>query len=358
MNNRSVAVVLLQLGGPDSPDAVKPFLYNLFCDEDIIDFPGAFLARKFLAKVISSRRSKPIREHYEEIGGKSPINELTHLQAGALEKALQISSASIAVHIAMRYWHPMTESVVRQIKKDRNDLIILLPLYPQFSRATTFSSLNEWKRQATNYGIDHIETRIVCCYPEHPSLIDAFVDRINDGLKKFQEINPTDIDLVFSAHGVPVSFIEKGDPYQLQVECTVREVLNRGKWKSPTVLCYQSKVGPQRWIGPSLVDTINALAHKGRKHILVIPIAFVTEHIETLHEINIEVREEAEHLGVEQFETMKALNDHPLFIQCLKDLVLSTIQSGENVDSKCKRFADSNRSKHFPVLCPRYEAKK
>jgi ferrochelatase len=318
--NKKTAIVLFQLGGPDSLGAVEPFLFNLFMDPDIIDFPFAFLARRALAKFISGRRSLKVQNNYKMIGGKSPILELTRLQANALHARLVQQGIQAQVYIAMRYWHPMTNEIVRDIKTGRFDQAILIPLYPQFSQATTGSSINEWNRQAKRLGLD-IPTRFVCCYPNHPALLEAFVENINKSLEKFSNISPANIDLVFSAHGVPVNYIQKGDPYQLQIEETVRRVVERGTWKSPHTLCFQSKVGPMQWLKPSLIETVERLALEGRKHLLVIPIAFVTDHIETLHEINIDVRKHALARGIQQFELMPALNDHPKFIECLSGMV-------------------------------------
>jgi ferrochelatase len=320
---KKVAIVLFQLGGPDSLEAIEPFLYNLFCDPDIINFPGAFLARRPLAKFISSKRSKKVAEHYKEIGGKSPIIDLTIAQANALQRELS-KQLSAKVCVAMRYWHPLTEEVIAEMKKEKFSKIILLPLYPQYSKATTVSSIKEWNRQCKllNYTVP---TETICCYHNHPLYIEAIVDNINLAYKQFSHLDPKDVDLVFSAHGVPVSLIREGDPYQRHIEETVQLVVHNGQWKSPHLLCYQSKVGPAEWLKPSLDHTIHDLAAKGRKHLLVIPVAFVTEHIETLHEINIEAREEAKHLGIEQFEMMPALNDSPKFIQCLTDLVLKNV---------------------------------
>ncbi len=352
---KKVAVVTFQLGGPDSVEAVEPFLNTLFLDPDIIDFPGAFLARKFLAKTIASRRSKPIGEHYREIGGKSPINELTDAQARALERSLRERGIDARVFVAMRYWHPLTDEIVRRIKKEAFDEIVLLPLYPQFSKATTFSSLNEWNRQTRLLGLDH-RPRLICCYPNHPLYIEALVGNINTTLERFRGIPQENIDIVFSAHGVPLDFIRRGDPYKLQVEETVRQVLTKGNWKSPSLLCYQSKVGPSKWLEPSLLKSIQDLAAKGRKHLLIVPVAFVTEHIETLHEINIEAREEAEHHGIRQFEMMPALNNHPRFIQCLSDLVQAKIGSDAHETSRCRVFRDELGHKDEPVLCPWYSS--
>lgn len=350
----NVAVVLFQLGGPDSIDAVEPFLYNLFRDPDIFDFPGAFLARNLLARRISSRRAKPAAAHYQTIGGKSPINELTDSQAKELERSLRSQGISASVFVAMRYWKPFTDEAIRQIQKGSFDQIILLPLYPHFSRATTFSSVNEWKRRIAEANLPGIPTKLVCCYPNHPFYIEALVENINLTMARFDSIDPTDVDLVFSAHGVPVDFITRGDPYKLHIEETVRRTMERGGWPSPHVLCYQSKVGSSRWLEPSFHTTIVDLARKGRRHLLIVPIAFVTNHIETLHEINIEGREEALRHGVRQFEMMPALNSNPQFIRCLTELVKERILSPTPFTNCRQLWAD--RSQAEPSLCPWYRS--
>jgi ferrochelatase len=323
-NQQSIAVVLLQLGGPDTLDAVEPFLYNLFCDPDIINFPGAFLARKYIARRISSSRSKKVAERYRKIGGKSPIYDLTKAQALALERELRKTIAA-DVYIAMRYWHPLTDEVIKEIKQKEYKKIILLPLYPQYSLATTVSSIKEWNRQVSLLGFTTIPTETVCCYHNHHLYIDAIIENINIAAGRFSPADRSKIDLVFSAHGIPMSLVRKGDPYKGQIEETVRLVVQGGQWNFSHHLCYQSKVGPAEWLKPSLDETITTLAARSRHFLLVVPVAFVTEHIETLHEINIEARERAIHLGVKQFEMMPALNDHPKFIACLKEMVLNNI---------------------------------
>ena len=324
MNEKQIAVILFQLGGPDSLEAIEPFLYNLFCDPDIIDFPGAFLARKPVAKFIATRRSQKVAHHYQDIGGKSPILELTTGQAHALQNELD-KHINADVHVAMRYWHPMTQEVILQLKKKNYKKIILLPLYPQYSKTTTGSSINEWERQCAKLQFTSVLASTVTSYYNHPLYIEAIVERINETYTKFSGVNPNDIDLVFSAHSVPVSVIQSGDPYKQHIEETVKHVVTKGNWESPHVLCYQSKVGPSEWLKPSLTNTIRELASRQRKHLLVVPVAFVTEHIETLHEINIEAREDAKRFGIQQFEISPALNNHPKFIQCLVELVLSHI---------------------------------
>jgi protoporphyrin/coproporphyrin ferrochelatase len=339
-NNQSavrIGVVLFQLGGPDSPEAVEPFLYNLFSDPDIIDFPLARLAREPLARLISSRRARAVREHYAEIGGKSPIGELTARQAAALEAELR-KSHDARVFVAMRYWHPMTHEVVEAVHAHALSHLVLLPLYPQYSKTTTGSSLNEWNRLYRN-GATPIS--LIPDYHDDPAYIDSVVAKVNDALARFRapltpnnigaihelplrEPSTNDVHLVFSAHGVPLSSIEHGDPYQRQIEATVRLVRARGGFPNPWRLCYQSRSGPGRWLRPFLEETLDDLSRQpeGSRRVLVIPIAFVSDHVETLHEIDIDARAHARRIGIEQFEVMPALNDSPQFIRALAQLVL------------------------------------
>jgi len=325
-DEKKIAVVLFQLGGPDTLAAVEPFLYNLFCDPDIINFPGSFLARKPLAKLISTTRSKTVRQKYAEIGGGSPIRRLTEQQAAALELALQPHVPARAV-VAMRYWHPDTDKAIASLESAPYDELVLLPLYPHYSLATTGSSLKEWKRlhkpKSPVHLIDH--------FFDHPDYVSAIVDRVNSVLRQLPQ--PEDVHLVFSAHGLPMVLVEKGDPYPQQVESTVRLVREMGAWRNPHTLCYQSKVGPQKWLQPSLTATIEDLARDDVKRMLVVPISFLTDHIETLHEINIEAREQAESLGIHDFHMMPALNDSPLLIRALADLVLRAVGRRSGVAS-------------------------
>ena len=321
-DRKKIAVVLFQLGGPDSPDAVEPFLYNLFCDPDIIDFFGAWFARRPLARYIARTRAATVRHHYNDIGGQSPIRLLTERQAGALEAALA-PHADAKCFIAMRYWHPLSEEAAAQVKAWNAPELVLLPLYPQYSFATSSSSLKEWNRV---YNPDGHAPRVhtVEKFFDHPLYIQSIAEKITLTLTHFDE--PGGAHIIFSAHGLPLSLIERGDPYARQVEETVRLVMARGGWKNAHTLCYQSKVGRRKWLTPSLVETIDKLARAGEKRLIVVPIAFVTEHIETLHEINIEAREQAAHLGVEQFEMMPAVGDSPTFIAALADVVLQSLR--------------------------------
>lgn len=323
---KKIAVVLFQLGGPDSQAAVEPFLYNLFRDPDIINFPGSFLARRPLAKLISTTRSKKVRQRYADIGGGSPIRRLTEQQGRALDAALRphISARTI---VAMRYWHPNTEEAIAALESAPFDELVLLPLYPHYSFATTGSSLKEWNRlykpKTPVHLVDH--------FFDHPDYVAGLVERVNIVLKQLPR--PEEVHLVFSAHGLPMALVEKGDPYPQHIEATVRLVRELGAWPNPHVLCYQSRVGPQKWLQPPLTGTIEKMASEGVKRMLVVPISFLTEHIETLHEINIEAREQAESLGIHDFHMMPALNDSPLLIRALADLVLRAVGRRSGVAS-------------------------
>jgi protoporphyrin/coproporphyrin ferrochelatase len=315
---KKISVILFQLGGPDSSSAVEPFLYNLFCDPDIIDFFGAWFARRPLARYIARTRAGVVRHHYDAIGGHSPIRLLTERQALALEAALA-PHCDAKCFIAMRYWHPLSAEAAAQVNTWNAPDIVLLPMYPQYSFATTSSSLKEWKRVFHPNGnaprLHTVET-----FFDHPLYVQSVAEKIALALTHFDE--PDRAHIVFSAHGLPLSLIERGDPYARQVADTVKLVLQRGAWKNAHTLCFQSKVGRRKWLAPSLIDTIDQLARSGEKHLLIVPIAFVTEHIETLHEINIEAREQAHKLGIEQFEMMPAVGDSPTFISALADVVL------------------------------------
>jgi protoporphyrin/coproporphyrin ferrochelatase len=324
---KRVGIVLFQLGGPDSLEAVEPFLLNLFLDPDIIPLGPLGILRRPIAKLISSRRSIPVAGKYAEIGRRSPIGLLTERQRVRLIAALSPCIDAVAV-IAMRYWHPMSAEAAEELRKaEPLDDIVLLPLYPHFSYATTLSSLKEWRRV---YGPPNGRTKehTVGQFYDHPLYIQAVTQRIGSVLRQFPDSSR--IHLVFSAHGLPISLVEKGDPYPKQIETTVRMVNELGAqlyagWPRTHLLCYQSRVGPAKWLQPPLTGTIERLGREGVKEVLVVPISFVTEHIETLHEINIEGRAEAKGVGIETFRMMPAVGDSPLFISALKDLVLRAV---------------------------------
>src|SRR5947209_3321445 len=247
-----LGVVLFQLGGPDSIEAIEPFLYNLFCDPDIIDFPFARIARQPLARLISSRRAKHVAHHYSEIGGKSPILEFTRRQAVALEAVLR-REYDARVIIAMRYWHPFTAAAIHEMEQHAPSDVVLLPLYPQYSRTTTGSSLNEWNRCFYPNGWSP-RVHAVEEFHEDERYLSSVVHGIDETLAGFAD--PADVDFVFSAHSVPLSVIERGDPYQRQIERTTDLVWQRGNWRGRRHLCYQSKVGASKWLAPSMHQTI------------------------------------------------------------------------------------------------------
>jgi protoporphyrin/coproporphyrin ferrochelatase len=329
---KRVGIVMFQLGGPDSLAAVEPFLMNLFLDPDIIPLGPLGLLRRPIAKLISSSRAVPVSGRYAQIGRRSPIATLTGRQRDRLVRALSPYIDPVAV-VAMRYWHPMTSEALDTLRQAGPlDEIVLLPLYPHYSYATTLSSMKEWQRVSELAKWPPAKgapaVRVVENFYNHPLYIRGLVENIGRVLRQFPD--SARIQLIFSAHGLPMSLVEKGDPYPRQIEETVRLTCESGaqrfpEWPATHLLCYQSRVGPAKWLQPPLTGTIERLAHEGVKEMLIVPISFVTEHIETLHEINIEAREEALKLGVERFRMMPALGDSPYFIAALKDLVLHAV---------------------------------
>lgn len=326
-----LGVVLLNLGGPDSLDAVEPFLFNLFNDPEIINFPLSFLFRKRLARLISSRRAPIIQKQYEKIGGKSPLVELTTVQARLLEAKLRLEGLDASVHLAMRYWKPFTEDAIREIEKSGADRIVLLPLYPQFSKSTTGSSVKEWNRLiADRPALKSIPTDVVEHYFDFPSYLDAVIERVDEALERFPAEVRDDVHLLFSAHGTPMKLVREGDPYSGHICETVTAVRERRQWPNPHTLCFQSKVGPQKWLTPSTPDVIEELAAAGTKHMLAVPIAFVSDHLETLFELGGEYGHLAREKGVAQYEIMEGLNDSDKFAEALKELVVREIGLREN----------------------------
>jgi ferrochelatase len=320
MLHKSIGVVLFQLGGPETLEAIEPFLYNLFCDPDIIDFPFARIGRKPLARLISTTRARKVEHHYAAIGGGSPIRKFTEMQAIALQRELRDRGVDAHCVVAMRYWHPFTSEAVEQLKSLGCDEIVLLPLYPQYSSTTTGSSLNEWRRcwNAESHG--SLPLHVVHEFYRDTIYLESVAEKIDQALARFD--HPESPTVVFSAHSVPMSVIESGDPYQRQIEETVALLMERGAWRNPHRLCYQSKVGASRWLQPSLRTTLRDLAAAGTKQVLIVPVSFVSDHVETLGEIDHEARKLAASLGIERFEMSDGLNDSPRFISALAGLVV------------------------------------
>jgi ferrochelatase len=322
--SEKIGVVLLNLGGPDTLEAVEPFLYNLFSDPDIIDFPGSFLFRKRLAKLISSRRHVWVQKQYEKIGGGSPLKAHTLKQASMLEERLN-ETLPARVYVAMRYWHPFTDEALDEIERDGIKQVVLLPLYPHYSKATTVSSKKEWDARLAARKHLNLETLLVEHYYDHPIYVEALAERIVEGLERFPEERRNDVHIVFSAHGTPMKLVRQGDPYSSHIKATVKAVMEQSGLGNEHSLCYQSKVGPMNWLEPSTPDMIKELAAKGVKNMLVVPVAFASDHLETLFELGIEYRRVANEAGVEQYEITTGLNDSPTFIRALTELVLENL---------------------------------
>lgn len=355
----TIGTILLNLGGPDSLQAVKPFLYNLFSDRQIIRLGPPFM-QKPLAWLISTIRSKKTEQYYRLIGGKSPILDITKAQAKALEEVLNKESGvnshqsilphpplskgginggvfselrtpnsqlSFKVYIGMRYWHPFIEDVIPEIYKNGIRKLIALSLYPQYSITTSGSSISKLNEVAADY---RMETVCIPSWYNHPLYIEALVDVIKKGVDSFftssfipHPSSLNEIHVLFSAHSLPQKIIDKGDPYVDQTMETIRDIAKRIpiKWH----LSYQSKSGPVKWLEPSTEEKIKELASEGVKNILVVPISFVSDHIETLYEIDILYKNFAEKLGV-NLKRAESLNTHPKFIEALKDIVIKSLQ--------------------------------
>jgi len=315
-----LGVLLLNLGGPDKLEDVRPFLYNLFADPEIIRLPSP-LFQAPLAWLISTLRAKKSQENYKKIGGGSPIRRITEAQAQSLKLQLQQLGQEANVYIGMRYWHPFTEEAIAKIKKDAIEELVILPLYPQFSISTSGSSFRLLERlQLEDPEFKAIPYTVIPSWYQRSGYLEAMADLIRQELDKSE--HPEQVHIFFSAHGVPLSYVEEaGDPYQREIEdCTARimRTLNR---PNAHTLAYQSRVGPVEWLKPYTEDAIEELGAKGVDEVLVVPISFVSEHIETLQEIDIEYRELAEEAGIEHFRRVPALNTHPRFIEDLADLV-------------------------------------
>ncbi len=312
------AIVLFNLGGPDAPESVQPFLFNLFNDPAIIRLPNWI--RTPLAKLISSRRAPKAQAIYAELGGKSPLLENTQAQANAIEIALA-PHGNTKVFIAMRYWKPFSDETAQAVKAYQPDEIILLPLYPQFSTTTTGSSFKDWDRAAVRAGLA-VPTKKICCYPTKASFISAHAQAIKTYYDKAKASGNTP-RILFSAHGLPEKIVREGDPYQWQVEQTTQAVVKAlGIEGLDYVNCYQSRVGPMKWIGPSTESEI-ARAGTDKRGIVLVPIAFVSEHSETLVELDIEYAHLAKEAGVPVYVRVPTLSTAELFVTALAELCLN-----------------------------------
>lgn len=346
---QKIAVVCLALGGPTGAKTIKPFLQNFFMDPNIIRLPKPmrFALSRFIAW---SRNRKEAGEAYGEMGGASPILENTKAQAAALLEELKLAQPDVdwRVHVCMRYWHPRAESVAAQVQAFKPDRVILLPLYPQFSTTTTRSALQDWASACKAIGFE-VDTKVLCCHPWAKGYVQASAARLKPRYEEFvkqaKENGTKPPRILFSAHGLPESVIDDGDPYQWQCEQSAKAIVDAmGTKDLDWTICYQSKVGPMKWIGPSTEDEIERAA-KENTPLLVYPHAFVCEHVETIVEIGVEYKEVAEHKGVPEFSGVETVGTLPSYIHDLAGHVQRL--TGETADTIYKNHTDAGT-----CLCP------
>ena len=342
MMAEKVAVVMFNLGGPDSKNAIRPFLMNFFMDKNILRIPIPF--RCFLAALIANKRTKrEAGESYGELGDKSPLLENSQKQAKALERALKQSQGDqykFKTFICMRYWHPMSAQVVREVRDWGADKVIIVPLYPQFSTTTTWSSLQVWNKALYEAGIE-IPSTMICCYHDNSGFVKASAENIRKKYEKAQKDGYEAPRVLFSAHGLPESVIKDGDPYQWQCEQSAEAIVKElGIKDLDYQYCYQSRVGPQKWIGPSTEEALQKAADD-HKAVVIYPHAFTQEHVETLVELDIEYKEEAEEMGLHGYYRAETVGTHPSYIEGLHDMVLKHIDK------------QGMHAEHFKCPCPK-----
>lgn len=326
-NTEKTAVLLMNLGGPDSPKAVQPFLYNLFRDPDIFRLPFSFITQRLFAWLISTTRAPKVIPQYEALGGGSPILKLTQAQADALQAELQARGLNYPVTVAMRYWHPLTHDVVNQLRREGYNHFIVLPLYPHYSCTTTGSSLNELRRniQAGGPGVPKLPVKlsVIPSFWENEKYLKSLADTIEAGLDAHAwGCDRNDVTILFSAHSLPRKFVKKNkDPYPEQIQACAERVMQQYFPGNPWQLGYQSKVGNLVWLGPQTDGMLHYYAATETDNILMVPISFVSDHLETLYEIDLEYLQLAKELGLAHCHRAPALNSAPLFIEALADLI-------------------------------------
>jgi ferrochelatase len=320
----NVGVLLFNLGGPERLDEVRPFLYNLFADPDIIRLPWRAL-QKPLAWLISTQRYRKSSGYYKKIGGGSPLRRITDEQARALEAALDRAGIRARAYVGMRYWNPYIEEAAEAIHRDHISHLVVLPLYPQYSISTTGSSLNKLNSLIDANGAQPPRISIIKDWHADPLYIEALAGTVGRGLSEFPNQDPERIHILFSAHSVPVSYIEQGDPYLDQTKETVRLVMERLGSGRPHSLSFQSKVGPAKWLRPSTDETVRRLSTEGVSQVLLVPVSFVSEHIETLYELDILYRDVADEVGIAHYRRVPALNCDADFINALAHLVQNAL---------------------------------
>ena len=315
-------MLLFNLGGPETLDAVEPFLVRLFSDRDIIELPLGAVFQPLVARMIARKRGPAVRENYRRIGGGSPQLALTRQQGDALRQRLNGEGDRFRTFIAMRYWHPSTEEALEAMSAEGIRRVVTLTLYPQYSRATTGSSERELQRAlARSRWRGRFEVTGISSYADDPLYLDAMADTVRRAFEALPPEQRECVVLLFSAHGLPKVFVDRGDPYVAQTEVTRRGILARLGLPNRHELAYQSRTGPVEWIGPGTEEMIARLAREGVRDLLVVPLSFVSDHIETLYEVDMLFAEEARKHGIETYRRPEALNTHPLFIEALARLV-------------------------------------
>lgn len=315
-DSQPTALVLLNMGGPDSLQAVEPFLYNLFADRELINLPAGALLQKPFARLISHFRAKHVRRNYRAIGGKSPLRDWTEKQAAGIAAKL---GPAFRPFVVMRYWEPRAENVLRQMAAEGIERAVVLSMYPHYTGATTGSSLNDFRRAAEAVH-PRLEYSVIEQWYDWPGYLDALAARVQEGLDTFHELMRDQVQILFSAHALPQKFIDRGDPYLDHVMATVRGVMERVGDRAWHV-GFQSRSGPVQWMEPETTAVIDRLVAEGHDTLLMVPISFVSDHIETLHEIDIEYREYAEEKGIRIFARAPSLNDGDDFLAAMADLV-------------------------------------
>ncbi|KAL3844224.1 hypothetical protein ACJIZ3_001627 [Penstemon smallii] len=341
-----IGVMLLNLGGPDTLNDVQPFLFNLFADPDIIRLPRLFrFLQRPLAQLISVLRASKSKEGYAAIGGGSPLLTITNEQASALKSVLEAKEVPVDVYVAMRYWHPFTEEAVHQIKRDRITRLVVLPLYPQYSISTTGSSIRVLRDMFKDDPVlSRLPVAIIQSWYQREGYIKSMADLIEKELQIFE--NPKEAMIFFSAHGVPVSYVEDaGDPYKDQMEecifLIMQELKTRGV-KNDYTLAYQSRVGPVQWLKPYTDEVLVELGQRGVKSLLAVPVSFVSEHIETLEEIDMEYKELAIESGIVNWGRVPALNCTSSFITDLADAVIEALPSAVAISTTSEAEAEAD----------------
>lgn len=356
-NKQRIGVLLFNLGGPETLEEVRPFLFNLFADPDIIRLPWRAL-QKPLAWLIATQRHKKSRGYYEQIGGGSPLRRITEEQARALEAALAARGVKARAYVGMRYWKPFIEEALDQIRRDQVEHLVILPLYPQFSVSTTGSSLNRMHAIAEETGHRLPPTSVVCSYEADANYIDAMAAAALEELALFPDQDPSQTHILFSAHSVPVRYITEGDPYLDQTKRTVELMMQRLGTHRPHTLSFQSKVGPVEWLTPATNVTIPRLAREGVSQLMLVPVSFVSEHSETLYEMDILYRDAAAEAGIAQYRRVPTMNCRPDFIEALAALVELALPGGTDAASRstCIHSPDATGTAALVCACARANA--